>query len=107
MKANRSQSQTPLFEEMTRYASQSLISFHTPGHKAGRGLETEWTDLGFPAALDLTEISAFDWAGSRERAEELAAEFFQSDQTFFLTQGASQGIIGGMLGLFPREIWFW
>lgn len=105
MKVKRSQCQTPLFEEMTRYARHSLISFHTPGHKAGRGLETEWMEIGFPATLDLTEISAFNWDGARERAEELAAEFFRSDRTFFLTQGASQGIIGGMLGAFsPGDI---
>lgn len=94
------QERAPLFEELQRYARQSLLPFHTPGHKAGRGLEIEWAVLGFPANLDLTEIPAFHWASAWEEAERLAAEFFGSDQTFFLTQGASQGIIGGISGAF-------
>lgn len=96
----RSLLRAPLFEEIRRYARQPLVPFHTPGHKAGRGLERDWEALGFPAKLDLTEIPAFQWAKSTEEAEELAARFFRADQTVFLTQGASQGIIGGILGAF-------
>lgn len=100
MKSKLSQERAPLFEELQRYARQPLAPFHTPGHKAGRGLETDWASLGFPAHLDLTEIPAFDWAGAWEEAESLAADFFGADQTFFLVQGASQGIIGGIPGVF-------
>jgi arginine/lysine/ornithine decarboxylase len=100
MSGKFSQERAPLFEELQRYARQPLVPFHTPGHKAGRGLESGWHAIGFPAQWDVTEIPSFHWAGAWEEAEELAAMFFGADQTFFLTQGASQGIIGGILGLF-------
>lgn len=94
------QERAPLFEELQRYAREPLLPFHTPGHKAGRGLERDWAGFGFPAHWDLTEIPAFHWASTWEEAEVLAAEFFGADQTFFLIQGASQGIIGGISGVF-------
>jgi arginine/lysine/ornithine decarboxylase len=100
MKGKLLQERAPLFEELRRYAGQPLIPFHMPGHKAGRGLEADWAELGFPAHLDLTEIPAFHWASAWEEAEGLAAEFFGADQTFFLVQGASQGIIGSIPGVF-------
>ncbi len=100
MELNFSQTRAPLFEELLKYCRQPLISFHTPGHKAGRGLAAQWKRLKFPSSFDLTEISSWDWAGSLEKAEVLAAEFYKSDYAFFLTQGASQGNIGGILGAF-------
>lgn len=100
MRQNRPQTQAPLLEELLRYTRRPLRPFHMPGHKAGLGLEDVWKDLGFPAKLDLTEISAFDWENSLQAAEELAADFYKADRSFFLVQGASQGILGGMLGAF-------
>ena len=95
-----SQERAPLFEELIRFARQPLIPFHMPGHKAGRGLEPEWGFVKCLANMDLTEIPAFHWDSAWEEAEILAAKFFGADRTFFLTQGASQGIIGGILGIF-------
>ncbi|MGE5604665.1 MAG: aminotransferase class I/II-fold pyridoxal phosphate-dependent enzyme [Bacteroidota bacterium] len=100
MKINFAQNQAPLFEELLRYSGKPLIPFHTPGHKRGDGLEPEWMQQGFANRFDLTEITAFDWSGALEKAQMLAADFFQADCSFFLTQGASQGIIGALLGLF-------
>ena len=100
MKAEFSHKQAPLFEELLRYSDRPLIPFHTPGHKMGVGLEPEWFQAGIAAGIDLTEISALDWSGALEKAQELAAKFFQADRSIFLTQGASQGIIGGLVGLF-------
>lgn len=92
--------QAPLFDELRRYARQPLAPFHTPGHKAGLGLEPDWQTRGFPTDWDLSEINSFQWAEAWEEAEELAAAFLGADQTFFLTQGASQGVMGGILGAF-------
>ena len=100
MRQNRSQSQAPLLEELLRYTRRPLRPFHMPGHKAGLGLEGIWKRLGFPARLDLTEISAFCWESSLQAAEQLAAQFYQADRSYFLVQGASQGILCGMLGAF-------
>ena len=100
MKVNLSQKQAPLFEELLSYSKKPLVPFHTPGHKIGVGLERDWSDKGLLARIDLTEITTFDWSGTLEKAQLLAAEFFNADRSFFLIQGASQGIIGTLTGLF-------
>ena len=100
MNVNIGQKQAPLFEELLRYSRRPLAPFHTPGHKLGVGLEREWFKPGLIGQIDLTEITAFDWSGALKKAQKLAADFFQADYSFFLTQGASQGIIGALVGLF-------
>ncbi len=100
MKVNIAQKQAPLFEELLSYSKRPLVPFHTPGHKRGVGLEREWLKPGLINQIDLTEITAFDWSGALNKAQMLAADFFQADYSFFLTQGASQGIIGALAGLF-------
>lgn len=100
MKVCLSQKQAPLFEGLLNYSKRPLVPFHTPGHKMGVGLERDWFDNGLTARIDLTEITAFDWSGALEKAQLLAAEFFKADRSFFLIQGASQGIIGALTGLF-------
>ena len=32
------QDKTPLFDAIVRYANDNKISFHTPGHKHGKGI---------------------------------------------------------------------
>lgn len=100
MKVNLSQKQAPFFEGLLSYSKRPLVPFHTPGHKMGVGLERDWFDNGLPARIDLTEITAFDWSGTLDKAQLLAAGFFKADHSFFLVQGASQGIIGALTGLF-------
>lgn len=100
MKIELSQKQAPLFDELLRYSHSPLAPFHTPGHKKGAGLEAEWFQSGMTAGIDLSEISSLDWSGALNRAQNLAAAFYKADQSFFLTQGASQGIIGAIAGLF-------
>lgn len=100
MKTEFSRNQAPLFDELLRYSHSPLAPFHTPGHKTGAGLEPEWLQPGIAVGIDLTEISALDWSGALAKAQMLAADFFQAEQSFFLTQGASQGIIGALAGIF-------
>ena len=95
-----SQSTAPFFEEIRRYAGDPLVAFHTPGHKAGLNWEQDWLGSKGLARLDLTEIQGLDWQASLSRAEALAAEFYEADQSFFLVQGASQGILALLLGAF-------
>ncbi len=92
--------EAPFFDGLLTYRRNPGRSFHTPGHKSGRGLEAVWSTLGNWAELDLTEISGFDWEGNLRAAEAKAAQLFAADTSFFLTQGATQGILGGMLGAF-------
>jgi arginine/lysine/ornithine decarboxylase len=100
MNNHGSQSEAPFLEEVLRYSDHPLKAFHTPGHKAGLGLEQEWLRSGLCAQIDLTEIGALDWDGVLNKAQKLAAEFYEADQSFFLVQGASQGILAVILGAF-------
>lgn len=90
---------SPFFEALTKYGTQNYIPFHTPGHRGGVALGTKWQDSDL-LKLDLTELSGLDWSGARARAEESAAEFYQADRSFFLVQGATQGIHAALLGCF-------
>jgi arginine decarboxylase len=100
MKTFLSQSKAPFFEEILRYSSRPLKAFHTPGHKTGLGLEQDWLRQDLLAKLDLTEISGLNWQDSLTEAERLAAEFYGADRSFFLVQGASQGILALVPGVF-------
>ncbi|HBE77473.1 MAG TPA: lysine decarboxylase, partial [Firmicutes bacterium] len=100
MEHHLSQSEAPFLEEVLRYSDHPLKAFHTPGHKAGLGLEQEWLRPGLWAQIDLSEIGALDWERALIKAQKLAAEFYQADQSFFLVQGASQGILAVILGAF-------
>ena len=95
-----SQSTAPFIEEIRRYAGEPLVAFHTPGHKAGLNWEHEWLSSRWLAHLDLTEIPALDWQASLLESEMLAAEFYGADQSCFLVQGASQGILALLIGAF-------
>lgn len=93
------QTATPFLEELIRYAGLHQIGFHTPGHRGGRSLGAIWNNLDL-ASLDLTEISGLAWEQALEEAQRLAAEFYKADCSFFLVQGATQGICGAILGCF-------
>jgi len=65
-----------------------------PGHKLGRGVPGKFRDSLF--TLDLTEIPGTDNLhypdGPIKDAQELAAEAFGADETFFLVNGSTCGI---------------
>jgi arginine decarboxylase len=102
MKTNFRHERAPFFEVITNYAKDPLTPFHTPGHRLGKVLETNagWFDK--ISRMDLSEISALDWERALQEAESLAADFYGADESIFLVQGASQGIIGGMAGVFNQ-----
>jgi len=90
----------PFYEEILRYAQNPAAPFHTPGHRAGRSLGREWLKAKPLLELDLTEITGLDWERRKAEAEEAAAELYRADRSFFLVQGATQGIITALLGSF-------
>ncbi|MCL6589699.1 MAG: aminotransferase class I/II-fold pyridoxal phosphate-dependent enzyme [Firmicutes bacterium] len=85
---------------ITNYAKDPLAPFHTPGHRFGKALEASGGWFKKISRLDLTEIPALDWEKALQEAESLAADFYGADECIFLVQGASQGIIGGIVGVF-------
>lgn len=86
----------PLLEAMRAHLRTNPLPLHVPGHKMGRGFPEElavW--LGQAGKLDLTELPGLDDLhqpeGAIQAAQQLAAQAFQSDETFFLVGGSTAG----------------
>ncbi|MFC0470578.1 aminotransferase class I/II-fold pyridoxal phosphate-dependent enzyme [Halalkalibacter kiskunsagensis] len=90
---------TPLFTGVRNHAEKQPIQFHIPGHKQGKGMDSEFKDfIGENAlSIDLINIEPLDDLhhphGIIKEAQELAAEAFGADYTFFSVQGTSGAIM--------------
>ena len=97
MKQNINQHRLPFVESLERYKEQHMVPFHTPGHKIGVGaptLLTEWMGPALP--YDLGLMYAIDDYHEPERelleAQQLAAQAFGADHTWFSINGTSGAI---------------
>jgi lysine decarboxylase len=94
-----SQHQTPLFTGLLKHIEKKPIQFHIPGHKKGAGTSPEFREfIGHNAlAMDQINIGPLDDLhsphGIIKEAQELAAEAFGADYTFFSVQGTSGAIM--------------
>ena len=84
-----------LFDRLTEYSTSSFYPFHMPGHK--RNMPDAISHLQEIAKLDITEIDGFDDLHQPEEvlreAQERAAGVFGADETYFLVNGSSAGIL--------------
>ncbi len=93
------QAKTPLFSALVKHAKNNPIQFHIPGHKKGEGMDPEFKHfIGQNAlSIDLINIEPLDDLhhphGIIQEAQELAAEAFGADYTFFSVQGTSGAIM--------------
>ena len=91
------QSKTPLFDAMVSLAESRKVSFHTPGHKSGKGISTRFRKFVGPRvfSIDLTCLDEVDSLqkprGVIKEAQELAAEIYGADRSYFLVNGTSGG----------------
>lgn len=87
----------PIIEALKKYRNQHSIRFHVPGHK-GR-TEDPFFSAIFP--YDVTEIPGLDDLHQPEeailQAQQLAAEVFFADETFFLIGGSTVGNLAMLL----------
>jgi arginine decarboxylase len=87
----------PYLDAIVSYGFRGSVRFHVPGHKGGPGADPGLRSaMGERAlALDICQdIEGIDVGPSPtpyERAEELAATAYGAGQTWFLTNGATQG----------------
>lgn len=90
---------TPLFTGLLAHASRNPVQFHIPGHKKGAGMAPEFARFMGENALsiDLINIAPLDDLhnphGMIREAQEIAAEAFGADYTFFSVQGTSGPIM--------------
>ena len=97
MTAPDRQHRTPLFDAMVALAEARKVSFHTPGHKSGKGISTRFRKYVGPRifSIDLTTLDEVDCLqrpiGVIKEAQELAAEAYGADRSFFLVNGTTGG----------------
>lgn len=103
---------------LTNCAKSQNAAFHTPGHKRGQGSFRAFRELVGDRALqaDLPELPELDNLfapqGAIAEAQSLAAETFGAEQTWFLANGSTCGIIAAILAtcnpgdkiLLPRNV---
>lgn len=88
-----------LYEELIRYSRTDSYPFHMPGHKRRLG--------GFadPFSFDITEIEGFDNLHHAEgillKAQQRAADFFGAEETHFLVNGSTSGILSAIGACVP------
>jgi lysine decarboxylase len=91
------QLKTPLFDAMVSLAESRKVSFHTPGHKSGKGISTRFRKFVGPKifSIDLTTLDEVDSLqkpkGVIKEAQELAAKAYGADRSFFLLNGTTGG----------------
>jgi len=89
-------SSAPLFEAMIAHNRSGASSFHVPGHKSGNGVLKEAEPfLQSVMSIDYTEITGLDdlhhAEGAILEAEQLAADCFGAEETYFLVGGSTVG----------------
>lgn len=91
-----------LYESLRAYGESDYYPFHMPGHKRN--------PLGGPMAgiykLDITEIDGFDNLhqpeGILKKAMERAAALYGSEETYFLINGSTAGILSAVSAIAGR-----
>jgi arginine decarboxylase len=91
------QTKTPYFQALLDYVDSGVLPFHTPGHIQGNGMDQAFREFigdNF-CAIDLTPMPGIDDllqpTEAVKEAQELAAEAYGADRTFFLINGSTSG----------------
>lgn len=80
-----------LRELLIEYSKEDYYPFHMPGHKRSKAIDY------IPVETDITEIDGFDNLHHAEgillQAQERAARLYGADESFFLVNGSTSGIL--------------
>lgn len=91
-----------LYEKLTAYGNSDYYAFHMPGHK--RNMELMRARL--PYNIDITEIDGFDdlhhAEGLLKELQENAARVFHAEETHYLVNGSTVGLLSAMMGCTER-----
>ncbi len=90
-------SRAPFIEGVAAYRKQNMTPFATPGHKLGKGMDPELValygadafacDIPVSGGADSIHFGFDTW----RLAEELGADAWNADRTFYLVNGSSTG----------------
>ncbi|GAB4520719.1 MAG: arginine decarboxylase [Anaerolineae bacterium] len=96
----------PFLESLVAERNRWQTSFHMPGHKGTLPLHPMLEDYlgGNPLPADLVEINGIiDYLhspkGALKEAQELAAQAYHADHTFFLINGSTVGNVGAVMSV--------
>lgn len=87
-----------LYEKLLSYGKSDYYAFHMPGHKRLMG------EFENPFQIDISEIPGFDDLhhpepeGELTMAQQRAAEVFGAEETHFLINGSTAGILSAISG---------
>ncbi|MCI9516750.1 MAG: aminotransferase class V-fold PLP-dependent enzyme [Lachnospiraceae bacterium] len=83
-----------LYDKLLQYQSSEMYPFHMPGHKRRKD------DFANPFLIDITEIEGFDnlhhAEGILKDAQDRAAALYHSEETYFLVNGSTCGILAAV-----------
>lgn len=91
-----------LYDLLKTYEASDYYGFHMPGHKRN----TQFMKENLPYGIDITEIDGFDdlhhCNGILKQAQERAAELYGAEETHFLINGSTAGILSAIGGCTKR-----
>ena len=91
------QSQAPIFDTLYARLKRNVTSFHTPGHKNGKGLDKKLREISgkniyhFDVTVFPEVDSLHDPIGPIKKAQSLMAEAYGVQHSFFLVNGSTVG----------------
>ena len=105
-----------LYDKLKHYSDSDYYAFHMPGHKRRslsdicgvdkhdqETLDRDGRCADIPYGIDITEIEGFDDLhhahGILEDAQKRAARVYHADETHFLVNGSTVGIISAICGV--------
>ena len=92
-----------LINRLAAYAGSDMYPFHMPGHKRMPGPMDSFAN---PWTVDITEIDGFDNLhhpeGILRDSMKWAADVYGADQTYYLINGSTGGILAAVCGSVPR-----
>ena len=90
-----------LYEELIKNGKSDIYPFHMPGHKRRK------MDFPNPYDIDITEIDGFDNLHQAEGilldAEKRANRMYGAEETFFLVNGSTCGILAAIASVARRS----
>lgn len=98
-----SQTDTPFLDTLKKSGNTPHAAFYVPGHKRGKGISSTLSNLLGETVFsyDLPELpefgNLFPPEGVMKAAQDLAAEAFGADETWFLANGSTSGVIASIL----------
>ena len=100
-----------LYDRLSAYQASDYYGFHMPGHKRRTGPEDSFMNscvdsFTNPFAVDITEIEGFDNLhhpeGILRDSMKWAADVYGADQTYYMINGSTGGILAAVCGSVPR-----